>query len=253
MHEQLPLNKRKFNVENDTRQEDIEHLRNIVENFDNAEIDDIYDLYTLGEIKTIRHSLSILFPEEKFNSDPKIYRALAEESLSYIERGDLERYVSNAIYLKTIFPEKARKLNKDLNNMKVYPEIISLLTNASYGDDVLEAYNYAAKAKKLFPNDFEQLDLLRILQNNAWEENIQKTIQSLTTLDEVTDFLCNLKIVQFPSEAQINDNNWIILKAHAEELRKDEDYTIFAEYISKLHILSAKDIEIDEDKLSLIF
>ena len=264
MNEQLTQKNNEFDLGNDINKEDIGKLYDIVKILDyDEETGHFSDFYTLEEKRIIRESLGTLYPEESLESDPILYQIIQDDLVSYLEQDDLERFISNALFIKKTFPEKTPELNINLDNIglddeKIYTNMLKLLRNSSYGDDILQTYQIAANMRTLFPENFENLDLLEILRENAWGESIQREIERIISeggeyQDKLTDFLYNIKIVQFPDIIEPDSKEWSNLKDHIEQLRADKQYTIFAEYIAKLHTISAKDVQIDKEKLNLIF
>jgi hypothetical protein len=260
MTEKLNVVENSFDLEKDANPDDLKKLVKIIDSFYCAgDFESSEDLYSFDEIKSIRASLALLYPNLGFESDDQFYRILKTESQTFIDRKELEYYISNAIYRRIVFPEKNEELYREMEDLSMYETLLELLESVNKEDDIHETYLLARDIKLLYPEKFTEDEILKILGHSTWEERITQYVKELKEKsledynDTITDLASAINIIGYPRRIQFKKKDWEWLKQYKDFFITENDYAGLAEYLMKMKTISAKEIKITRENILLIF
>lgn len=261
MHDNESLQNRSFNIEKDIKQENLALVIDIANSFhlEENEIKSIHNgIYTLEETTAIRASLKILMPDMPLESDECLEEILKAQSSLYLAKQDYDNYINNSINRKLIFPEKSDSLHSELNQTPAFEKIMGELDESIGEGNTYDTYIIARDLKLLYPDKFEEIDLLNKLGKNGWQEKIAGWMNYLSEnknyyYDFATDLATAVNIVNFPNKILFDEEEWDDFKQYTSTFETEQNYVEMVEYLAKLKMISAKEVEITTKDMRLIF
>lgn len=261
MHDKEGLQNCSFNIDRDIKQENLALVIDIANSFhlEENEIKSIHNgIYTLEETTSIRASLKILMPDMLLDSDKCLEEILISQASLYLDQRDYDNYINNSINRKIIFPEKSNSLHFELDQTPVFEKIMEELDESIEEGNTYDAYLVARDLKLLYPKKFEEIDILSKFGKNCWEEQIAGWINYLGKnknyyYDFATDLAAAVNIVNYPSKILFDREEWDEFKQYTSIFEQEQNYVEMVEYLTKLKIISAKEVEITTKDMRLIF
>lgn len=249
-----------FDVEKDLSERHFGNMCNIVNLWKPERSDSMAEYvgrYYFSDVLEVRRSLSIINPHIRFGRDDDIKDRLCRELHAARVREEEDSLIKNAINMKIMYPDLYYQ-SHNLSQIECYClQTAEELRDKQEYIDFYDIYTKMQDVKLLCPeNIFPIMSLRDIFGKKGWPTIIEQYLETVRRMypqkhDKITDVLTAINILNFPERVSLEQQTWDELKEYMDSFVTDEkkNYAGLAKYITKLLLISAKNIEITDSKL----
>ncbi len=202
-----------------------------------------------------------LYPnEQELKLDSKTYKAIDAIGDGHMEKGSVFRYLSTAASKKILYPQewswsqKGKDFHEDEIIWKYLATNLKYLSPKEKWEYIYPFFEFAQNLKIVSPKRFESIDLQKVIGEDIWIQDIEDTLkESSSCYSDFTLLATPMHILGYPGKIELDTLEWAEMEEEGQDIKKGGDISHFMEYSSKRKILSAKDIEITDENLNLIF